>query len=97
MNPAAWKQHPQPVFTRNDAAKVYGPGHNSFFRSPDGREYWITYHAKTTTGRSYADRTARAQKFTWDADGSPRFGEPIGTGVLLAPPSGEPKAAKQVE
>lgn len=94
MDPAAWKQHPEPVFTRNDAAKVYGPGHNSFFHSPDGREYWITYHAKTRTTQGYIDRSARAQKFTWNADGTPDFGKPIGTDTDLAPPSGEPKPGR---
>ena len=24
---------------------VFGPGHNSFVKSPDGREDWIVYHA----------------------------------------------------
>jgi GH43 family beta-xylosidase len=45
MDPSSWVQHPRPVFERNDAAKAYGPGHNSSFRSPDGREHWIAYHA----------------------------------------------------
>jgi GH43 family beta-xylosidase len=90
MAPASWKQHRSPVFTRNDDAGVYGPGHSSFFRSPDGREYWISYHAKTLTTRGYGDRSARAQKFTWNADGTPDFGRPVGTDVDVAPPSGEP-------
>ncbi|MDR3622229.1 MAG: glycoside hydrolase family 43 protein [Paludisphaera borealis] len=94
MDPAGWKQHTEPVFTRNDAAKVYGPGHNSFFRSPNGREDWIAYHAKTDTNRGYADRSARAQKFTWNADGTPNFGKPVGTDVDVAPPSGEPKPGR---
>jgi GH43 family beta-xylosidase len=92
MDPAGWKQHLEPVFTRNDAAKDYGPGHNSFFRSPDGRDYWIAYHAQTRTTRGYGDRSARAQKFTWNADGAPSFGAPVGTDVDVPAPSGEPKA-----
>jgi GH43 family beta-xylosidase len=90
MDAASWTQHPKPVFERNDAAKVYGPGHNSFFRSPDGREYWIAYHAKSLTSRGYADRSARAQKFSWNPDGTPNFGAPVGVDVDLLPPSGEP-------
>lgn len=85
----SWKQHPEVVFARNDEAKVYGPGHNSFFRSPDGKEDWIVYHAKVGTERTYADRTARAQKFTWNADGTPNFGVPISTEVEIPVPSGE--------
>ena len=64
MDPSAWRQHPDPVFGRDDRAEVYGPGHNTFFRSPDGREDWITYHAKSGIARTYADRSARAQRFT---------------------------------
>jgi GH43 family beta-xylosidase len=89
-DPASWKQHPGPVFTRNDAAKVYGPGHNTFFKSPDGKEDWITYHAKTGTGLTFADRTARAQPFTWNPDGTPSFGRPLATETQIPVPSGEP-------
>ena len=91
MDPASWKQHPKPVFTRNDPAEVYGPGHNSFFRSPDRREYWIAYHAKSEESRDYSDRSARAQPFTWNDDGTPDFGEPVSVDDVLAAPSGEPE------
>jgi GH43 family beta-xylosidase len=49
LNPASWKQHSTPAFERNDEAGVFGPGHNGFFQSPDGKEDWIVYHAKTTS------------------------------------------------
>ncbi len=88
MNPAAWRQHPTPVFTRNDAAQVFGPGHNGFFRSPDGTEDWIVYHAKTNSNYTYRGRTTRAQKFTWNADGTPNFGVPLSLDTALAEPSG---------
>ena len=88
--PASWKQHPGPVFTRNDGAGVYGPGHNSFFQSPDGKEDWITYHAKTSTRLTFADRTTRAQPFTWNPDGTPNFGRPLATDTPIPVPSGEP-------
>jgi GH43 family beta-xylosidase len=35
------------------------------------------------------NRSTRAQKFTWNADGTPNFGTPIGLGVQVAAPSGE--------
>lgn len=92
MASSSWKQHPEPVFTRDDDAGVYGPGHNSFFRSPDGREYWIAYHAKPGVARSYADRSARAQKITWNPDGTPNLGRPASTETDLPVPSGEPPA-----
>lgn len=92
MDSSAWKQHPEPIFTRDDEAGVYGPGHNSFFRSPDGREDWIAYHAKPGLARTYADRSARAQKFTWNPDGTPNLGRPVSTEIDLPAPSGEPPA-----
>lgn len=88
-DPKSWRQYPKVVFARNDAAKVYGPGHNFFFKSPDGKQDWIVYHAKTTTRPTYGDRATWSQPFTWNADGTPNFCEPVAAGVELAEPSGE--------
>jgi GH43 family beta-xylosidase len=85
-----WHQYPGPVFSRNDAARVYGPGSNAFFTSPDGLEDWIVYHAKTTSDYTYDERTTRAQKFDWNSDGTPDFGVPIGLAVAIPLPSGDP-------
>jgi len=90
MDPASWAQHPTPVFTRHDAHGVYGPGHNNFFQSPDGTEDWIVYHAKTDPGYTYRERSARAQPFTWDLDGTPNFGVPLALDTDIPVPSGEP-------
>lgn len=87
MNPAAWKQCPQPVFERNDSAGVFGPGHNGFFKSPDGTEDWIVYHAKTVSEYTYRGRTTRAQPFTWNSDGTPNFGKPLPLSAVLDEPS----------
>lgn len=90
VDAASWKQHPKVVLSRNDGAGVYGPGHHQFFTSPDGKEDWIVYHAKTSTRDTYADRSTRAQKFEWDADGYPVFARPVAEGEPLQAPSGEP-------
>jgi GH43 family beta-xylosidase len=90
LDPEAWTQHPAPVFTRNDGAGVYGPGHCFFFRSPDGTEDWIAYHAKTSPEYTYAGRSARAQPFTWTPDGRPDFGAPLPLDAAIPAPSGEP-------
>ena len=83
-----WKQYPKPALARNDAAGVYGPGHCFFFKSPDGAQDWIAFHAKKTTQKTYADRVTRAQPFTWTAAGLPDFGVPLADDVELAEPSG---------
>jgi GH43 family beta-xylosidase len=90
LNSSSWVKSTQPVFQRNDAAGVYGPGHNGFFKSPDGTEDWIVYHATTNPGGNCdLNRSTRAQKFTWNADGTPNFGTPVGLGVTLTAPAGE--------
>jgi GH43 family beta-xylosidase len=89
MNPDAWKQYPKTVFARVDQYGVYGPGHNFFFKSPDGKQDWIVYHAKGGIGNTYADRSARAQPFTWNADGTPNFGLPLPVDQDIPAPSGE--------
>src|SRR5207237_6590400 len=87
LNPQSWKQYPQPVFERSDTNGVYGPGHNGFFRSPDGTEDWIVFHAKATSAYTYQTRTTRTQKFTWNADGTPNFGVPLPLDALIDEPS----------
>jgi GH43 family beta-xylosidase len=90
LSPSSWTKTQSPVFQRNDAASVYAPGHNGFFSSPDGTENWIVYHANSTSNGGCGNgRTTRAQKFTWNADGTPNFGTPVALGTTLPGPSGE--------
>ena len=89
LNPASWIQYPTPVLKRVDARGVYGPGHNFFFKSPDGKEDWIIYHAKSGVANTFGDRSARAQRFTWNADGTPNFGAPLSLDTEIPVPSGE--------
>lgn len=95
--PANWYQHPAAVFTRNDPDNVFGPGSNGFFQSPDGTEDWLVYHAKDTSEYTYDRRTTRAQKFTWNADGTPNFGQPLSLDTDIALPSGDPQALGAVD
>lgn len=87
MLAGSWTKSPGCVFWKNTGA--YGPGHNTFTTSPDGSEDWQLYHANTTSGTGWNGRTIRAQRFTWNADGSPNFGRPLPAGTALAGPSGE--------
>ncbi|MEU7617721.1 family 43 glycosylhydrolase [Micromonospora rifamycinica] len=90
MNPAHWTKKSTPVFQRSDANGVFAPGHNGFFTSPDGTEDWIVYHANdSASGGCDMNRSTRAQKFTWNADGTPNFGTPVRLGTTLTAPSGE--------
>lgn len=86
----SWKKHPLPVFWQSPSAGAFGPGHNSFFQSPDGKENWLLYHANPKTKQGCGgNRSPRAQPFTWNADGTPNFGRPVAIDIPLKRPSGE--------
>jgi GH43 family beta-xylosidase len=90
LDPAAWTKYDRAFFKQKPEAGVFGPGHNGFFKSPDGKEDWIVYHANAESqqgcGRS---RSPRIQPFTWNADGTPNFGEPVSTQAVIPKPSGQ--------
>jgi GH43 family beta-xylosidase len=88
MDPKSWKKSPQPVFKQSAENKVYAPGHNSFFKSPDGKENWILYHANNEPGQGCGRfRSPRAQKFSWTKEGFPDFGTPVSEHAILTVPS----------
>ncbi len=90
-NPAfgsAWTKRSTPVFAQ--ANGVTGVGHASFTSSPDGSEDWLVYHAHNVPTNWQGIRDVRTQPFTWNADGTPNFGQPVPTGASLSEPSGTP-------
>lgn len=89
LDSSAWKKNAEPVFKQSIANGVYAPGHNSFFKSPDGKEDWILYHANSLPGQGCGKfRSPRMQKFSWDKNGTPVFGEPVKENEKLPLPSG---------
>jgi GH43 family beta-xylosidase len=89
LDSASWKKNTSPVFATSVANGVYAPGHNSFFTSPDGKQDWILYHANAAPGQGCGRfRSPRAQRFTWNKDGTPNFGVPLPAGKALKLPSG---------
>jgi GH43 family beta-xylosidase len=90
MNPKSWKKSPEPLFKQSPENKVFAPGHNSFFKSPNGKEDWILYHANSEPNQGCGKfRSPRMQKFTWNADETPNFGVPVKENEVLAIPSGK--------
>ncbi len=90
LNIDSWDKSPEPVFERSDENGVYGPGHNGFFKSPDGTEDWIVYHANSSVTAGCSDsRTTRVQKFRWNADGTPDFGVPVSVEQSIEVPAGD--------
>ena len=89
LDPKSWTKSAQPVLKQSPENEVYAPGHNAFFKSPDGKEDWIIYHANSRPGLGCGkQRSPRMQKFTWNKDGSPDFGIPVKEGVAMPVPSG---------
>lgn len=87
LDSSRWKKSAQPVFRQSPENGVYATGHNSFFRSPDGRESWILYHANSKPGLGCGNtRSPHAQRFTWNADGTPNFGIPVKEGMPVPAP-----------
>lgn len=88
MSSNDWNKSKEPIFQQSNENGVYGTGHNSFFKSPDGTEDWILYHAndQPTDGCSNK-RSPRAQKIDWSIDDMPIIGVPYPTSVRLAKPS----------
>jgi len=82
LDPASWRKSPAPVFASSAANGQYGPGHNSFTTTPDGKTDVLVYHARNyrdIQGDSLKDpnRATRAQVIRWRADGTPDFGVPV--------------------
>jgi GH43 family beta-xylosidase len=82
LDAAAWTKSPVPVLRSSAKNGQYGPGHNSFTTSLDGKTDILVYHARNyrdIVGEPLRDpnRHTRAQPITWRADGMPDFGEPV--------------------
>lgn len=65
LKTVSWVQHPAPIFPRNHANGVYGPGNHSFFHSLDGTEDWMRflYHGNTSPSYTESGSDTRAQIF----------------------------------
>jgi GH43 family beta-xylosidase len=90
LDSTVWIKSVNNVFRSSESDSVYAPGHNSFFKSPNGKEDWILYHANSAPNQGCGGyRSPRAQKFTWNKDGTPNFGRPLPKSIKLPRPAGE--------
>ncbi len=77
----SWVKSREPVFRTSYENGQYGPGHNSFTVSEDGKTDLLVYHSRNYTelkGDPLSDpnRHARVEKIKWNKEGIPNFGEP---------------------
>lgn len=90
MNSNDWTKTSTPVFSTFASSGAFAPGHNSFFKSRDGTEDWLLYHANSSPGLGCGNsRSTRMQKFKWNSDGSPDFGTPVTINTMTKKPAGE--------
>lgn len=89
MVPKNWTKFSNPLMRESIEDGIYGTGHCSFTKSPDGREDWIVYHATTIASNSYQPRFVCMQRFAWNSDGTPNLWQPCGRLNVLPKPSGE--------
>ncbi|SDM89341.1 family 43 glycosylhydrolase [Sediminibacillus halophilus] len=77
----SWTKIREPVFVSDEETEEYGPGHNSFSVSEDGKTDLLVYHSrsyKKIEGNPLYDhnRHTRVQELFWKKDGTPYFGFP---------------------
>ena len=82
LDPSSWLKIDHPVFRTSYTNHIYGPGHNSFTVSEDGKTDLLVYHARNyteITGDPLYDpnRHTRVQPIHWREDGMPDFGVPV--------------------
>jgi len=88
LEAGSWKKLPHPLLKTSRKAQAFGPGHNGFFKSPDGTEDWLIYHANPQSHKGCGGhRSLRIQPFHWNKDGTPNFGKPVRLGQRLPQPS----------
>jgi GH43 family beta-xylosidase len=77
LDPRAWKKERNPILKSDPAKGLFGPGHNSFTISEDGRDVMV-YHVRTyreIVGDPLNDpnRHAKLMEVKWDENGRPIF------------------------
>ncbi|KAJ8092444.1 hypothetical protein PM082_023697 [Marasmius tenuissimus] len=84
MVASSWVKNSTPLFTKNTAAGVYGPGHHFMFQV--NSQWYFAYHGKSAPGQGCDDRrTTRVQPFTISGN-NPIFPAAVGSGVAVSEP-----------
>ncbi len=65
LNASSWKKESLPVFSTDEKAGIYGPGHNSFTTSRDGKEDYLIYHARPYAEVDLAFALYDPNRHTW--------------------------------
>lgn len=79
-----WHKSTEPIFRSSATNGVFGPGHNFFVKTKDGKEDWIIFHGNNYPGQGCGHRPSRLQKVNFDETGNLILGEPL-KGELTVP------------
>lgn len=95
LSAASWKHHADPILVKGNG--VFGPGHATFFKSPDGTETWCAFHGMRHENPKYEaqPRVLHVQRVGFTPLGMPLIGPCLGRTASLMPPSGEEEFVKR--
>ncbi|WP_276354206.1 family 43 glycosylhydrolase [Cohnella caldifontis] len=84
LDVTSWRKSPAPVLATDEKLGLYGPGHNSFTVTEDGKETLFVFHARTykeIAGDPLYDpnRHTFVAELQWTNDGRPDFRSSIAT------------------
>jgi len=96
LNPSSWTKSELPVFVQNAENQVFATGTPCFIPSPDNKEVYFLYQARSTEKEPYGSlpagpmdtRSPRLQKMEWGNDGFPVLGEALSESEQIIKPSG---------
>ena len=85
----SWKKYSEPLFVKGNG--IYGPGHASFFRSPNDNEIWCAYHCLLQSNPKAVEmiRHTCVQRVDFDETGYPIMKEPVGINIEINSPASE--------
>ena len=88
LSPDSWVKNEVPFMTKGNGNA--GPGHATFFKSPDESELWICHHCLHESDPEWKpmDRHCHVQKVFFDECGFPHAETPIAQGEYFKEPSG---------
>lgn len=89
LSPDSWVKDNVPLLVKGNGN--YGPGHATFFYSPDKTELWVCHHClhESDPENVVMPRHCHCQKVYFDETGFPHIGLPVPKGVGFELPSGE--------
>ncbi len=89
LNPSSWSKLSTPLMHGGPDSGLYRMLAVSHFKSPRNNQDWIVFNAGDNLHNDFNYRKTFVQRFTWNADGTPKFGTPYNLISSYATPSGE--------